>query len=296
MNEKDMVYALVDLDEREVKVVWYEETETQHIFTIQWKKKSCECAVCHKRTTARQDLREKRMKNTYKHLYFSNGKVVELCLLKRYFRCKPCGISFMETFYLEPENWEHTTSFEKYVMYARGHMSGNQIARNTYCSPQKIHSILQKIDPELITKEWIKIMEQVDQIYLGIDEHSFRGRDMVLIITELKEKKVLAILDGTTNEILVWWLRKLPDSIKKKIVWLSIDMSRWYKWAVESVVPNIITTIDKYHLVQEANRMVDEVRKLHTRLIKAGYVKADNIIKYKKIPAHLIKEKKESDH
>jgi hypothetical protein len=42
--------------------------------------------------------------------------------------------------------------------------------------------------------------------------------------------------------------------------------------------------------------MVDEVRKLHTRLIKAGYVKADNIIKYKKIPAHLIKEKKESDH
>jgi hypothetical protein len=46
-------------------------------------------------------------------------------------------------------------------------------------------------------------MEQVDQIYLGIDKHSFRGRDMVLIVTELKEKKVLAILDGTTNEILV---------------------------------------------------------------------------------------------
>jgi hypothetical protein len=45
--------------------------------------------------------------------------------------------------------------------------------------------------------------------------------------------------------------------------------------------------------VQEANRMVDEVRRLNTWLIKAGYVKESDLIKYKKIPAHAIKEKKE---
>lgn len=292
-NEKTVIYELLDLDLREVKVVWYEATETQHIITVKGKKKSCVCPICHKPTTSRQDLREQTLKNHFHHMYFSNWTTVVLRLVKRYFKCNKCKTSFMEQFYFEPKNGEHTTIFEQYVMYARWHMSGNQIARNTWCSPQKIHSILNKIDPDTITKQWIKMMEWLEQIYLGIDEHSFRWRDMVMIITELKERKVLAILEGTTNEILTWWLKALPQAIKNKIVWLSIDMSRWYKWAVESVIPNVITTVDKYHLVQEANRMVDEVRKLNTWLIKAGYVKESDLIKYKKIPAHAIKEKKE---
>lgn len=41
---------------------------------------------------------------------------------------------------------------------------------------------------------------------------------MVLIVTELKEKKVLAILDGTSNEIVTGRLKRLPDEVKKKIV------------------------------------------------------------------------------
>ena len=58
------------------------------------------------------------------------------------------------------------------------------------------------------------------------------------------------------------------------------------------MIPHVITTVDKYHLVQEANRMVDEVRKLNTWLMKAGYVKAEDIVKHKKTPTHLIRKKK----
>lgn len=292
-NEKTIIYDLLDLDAREVKVVNYEAIEKECIFTIKWKKKSCMCPMCHKKTTLRQDLRETLLENKWYHMRFSNGKIVALRLIKRYFKCKRCKTSFMEKFYFEPQNGQHTLAFEKYVINAWWYMSGNQVARNTWLSPQKIHSILGKIDPETITKQWIQLMNWLEHIYLGIDEHSFHGRDMVMIITELKEKKVLAILEWTTNEILVWWLKALPLGIKDKIVWLSIDMSRWYKWAVESVIPHVITTVDKYHLVQEANRMVDEVRKLNTWLIKAWYVKESDLIKHKKIPAHAIKEKKE---
>lgn len=198
----------------------------------------------------------------------------------------------MEDFYFEPENGQHTKTFEQFVMYSRGHMSGNQIGRNTDCSPQRIHAILQKIDPDIITKKWIELMHWLDHIYLWIDEHSFRWRDMVLVITELKERKLIAVLDGTKTEILVWWLRALPKEIRDKIQWLSIDMSRWYKWAVESVIPNVITTVDKYHLVQEANRMVDEVRRLNSRLMKSWFVKAEDIVKHKKIPSKAINRKK----
>lgn len=292
MKHEEILYNLIDLDSREVRILDYEECDDKYLFTLSSKKKSCECPTCHKRTTARQDLRVETNKRPYKHLYFSNGKMVELYLKRRYFRCKKCKKSFMERYYLEPEKGEHTKTFAQFVMYSWGHMSGNQIARNTKCSNQKIHKILQWIDPDIITKEGMKIMEWLDKIYLGIDEHSFRGRDMVLIITELKEKKVLAVLDWITNNILTGWLKDLPDSIKSKIMWLSIDMSRWYKGAVESVIPNIITTIDKYHLFQEANRMVDEVRKLNTRLMKSWFIKAKDIVRYKKVPSHLVEQKK----
>ncbi|MDQ7023873.1 MAG: hypothetical protein Q9M97_10420 [Candidatus Gracilibacteria bacterium] len=42
-------------------------------------------------------------------------------------------------------------------------------------------------------------MEKLDEIYLGVDEHSFSGHDMVLIITELKTGQLLAVLDGITK-------------------------------------------------------------------------------------------------
>lgn len=38
--------------------------------------------------------------------------------------------------------------------------------------------------------------------------------------------------------------------------------------------------------------MVDKVRKLNTWLMKSGYVKAEDIVKHKKTPTHLIRKKK----
>jgi hypothetical protein len=42
--------------------------------------------------------------------------------------------------------------------------------------------------------------------------------------------------------------------------------------------------VDKFHLFQEANRMVDEVRKINTWLIKMNVVERDQFITQKKVP------------
>jgi len=36
-----------------------------------------------------------------------------------------------------------------------------------------IHSILERIDTNLLNERGLKIMEKLDEIYLGVDEHSF---------------------------------------------------------------------------------------------------------------------------
>jgi transposase len=60
-------------------------------------------------------------------------------------------------------------------------------------------------------------MNELKEIYLGIDEHSFHGRDMVLVITDIKAKKVLAILNDITKETLTKRFNELSDEIKDKI-------------------------------------------------------------------------------
>ena len=163
------------------------------------KHKTCECPICGKKTSKRNGYAETTLKPLWKHLLISDGTMVELRLVKRYFRCVKCKVGFMERFEFEAEKGERTKTFEDYVKYSRGHMSGSQIAKNTQCSGWLVHSILEDIDPDALNKRGLEIMRELDEIYLGIDEHSFRGRNMVLVITDIKAKKVLAVLEDITN-------------------------------------------------------------------------------------------------
>jgi hypothetical protein len=60
-------------------------------------------------------------------------------------------------------------------------------------------------------------MKSLKKIFLGIDEHSFHGRDYVLVITEIKERKPLAILPDNKIETLKKRLKDLPPETKDKI-------------------------------------------------------------------------------
>ena len=226
-------------------------------------------------------------------MYFSDRKTVELRLIKRYFKCKKCDSWFMERFEFEAKKGERTKTFENFVTYSWWHMSWNQIAKETQSCPWLVYDILKTIDPEQLNKQGIKIMEWLEEIYLGIDEHSFRGRNMVVVITDIKAKKVLAVLDDTTNNTLKAWFSSLSLEIKEKIKWVSTDMYKWYKNVVEWEINWVVSTVDKYHLVQEANRMVDDVRKMNIWLIKMWFMKEKDFIKNKKVTKKLLTKKKE---
>lgn len=291
INEKNTLYKLINLDEKKAKIVNYEAIGDKHVFTVKGKRKTCECPVCKKKTSKRKDRSETLLKPLRKHMYFSDGKTVEFRLIKRYFRCIDCGIAFMERFEFEAEKGERTRQFEEFVIYSWWHMSGNQIAKNTQSCPWLVYDILKTIDPEQLNKKGVKIMEWLEEIYLWIDEHSFRGRDMVVVITDIKAKKVLAVLDDTTNKTLEAWFASLSKEIKGKIKWVSTDMYKWYKNVVEWEIQWVVSTVDKYHLVQEANRMVDDVRSMNIWLIKMWFMKEKDFIENKKVTKHLLKKK-----
>ena len=70
----------------------------------------------------------------------------------------------------------------------------------------------------MLHKEGMKHMIETNEIYLGIDEHSFHGRDMVLVICDIKAKKVITVLPDNKQETLKHWLHSLSNEIKQKII------------------------------------------------------------------------------
>lgn len=113
---------------------------------------------------------------------------------------------------------------------------------------------------------------------------------MILIITELKTKKLIAVLDGITQEKLESWINSLPLKVQLKIKGYSTDMNKGYRNSLDSILSCPIHSVDKFHLFQEANRMVDDTRILNSWLVKMNFVKADEIIGTGKIPKKLTKE------
>ena len=292
MNHSKIIEEIIKLDFKKVMITNFEVKEEKLIFTVEWKNKGCSCPKCWIRTTKRQDLDIYKSKTPLKHLVLSDNRLISIITHKRYFRCKKCSSHFLEVFDFEAKNWLHTKTFESYVLSSWWYMSGCQIARNTKSSPYKIHKILSQIDPQGLNKRWLEIMERLDEIFLWLDEHSFRWKDMILIITELKQKEVLAILPGITKKILDWWLRSLPDRIKKKIKWFSTDMNKGYRNSVQKEIWVDCYTVDKYHLVQEVNKMMYDILNLNKWLIKMDFVHIDDLFKNWRIKKDLMRKTK----
>jgi len=68
-------------------------------------------------------------------------------------------------------------------------------------------------------------------------------------------------------------------------------MNKGYATVLEEIVGNPVHSVDKYHLFQEANRMVDEVRQISVWGLAMNFVKLEDIPKLgKKVGKKLTKK------
>jgi transposase len=111
------------------------------------------------------------------------------------------------------------------------------------------------LDPERVT--WPE-----GTIALGIDGHSFRGTRMVQTITDVQARCPLTILPDSRKESLQRFLRDIPPEVKARIQEVCIDMDTLLLAAVEQELSEVPVVVDHFHLIQDANRRVDEARKI----------------------------------
>lgn len=147
MNNISVIGKILNINEKKYSITGFSEPREGVLeFTVRSRGLYCTCPKCLNHTNKRQDLSLYRQKTNLKHMNFSDGRIVELALYKRYFRCSHCAHQFFEKFEFESGHGFHTKAFENYVIASWGYMSGNMIAKVSKTSARKIYEILQHID------------------------------------------------------------------------------------------------------------------------------------------------------
>lgn len=231
-------------------------------------------------------------------------KPVILDLHTRRFYCRKCNKPFTE--YIPGIDKRRTTiNFRNMLLKELKTNSLNQVKEKAKTSNSIIYSVLKDNHQKLKDVNW---KEQGKNITLGIDEHSFRGHNMALTITNITKKKLLMIGKNDSIKLVEEFLK---NADKSRISEVCIDMKAGYLKAIQKELPEAKITIDKFHVIFHANQIMDTVRSIvvdkgyrirklmlfgKERLIQADKLKLDYTFqKYKAFPslyqAYFIKEK-----
>lgn len=119
---------------------------------------------------------------------------------------------------------------------------------------------------------WISKAHQADDIedleQVGFDETSTRkGHNYVTTMVDLKQKRVLYVSEGKDSAC----IKKSVDYLEEKqvntdaIEQVCIDMSPAFISGCNSYLPDASITFDKFHVVKEVNKAMDELRKTERR-------------------------------
>ena len=132
------------------------------------------------------------------------------------------------------------------------------------------YSTLRRLLEREIDKEALGPIKEEDEIFLGIDERSFRHQDMVHIVTEVKKRKVLGILRDDRIATLKIFLKNIPQERVKE---LCIDMKESLRKLAEHVFPKAKVVADHFHVVADSNRRMDEARRIEQDVLGKKEVK-----------------------
>lgn len=107
---------------------------------------------------------------------------------------------------------------------------------------------------------WLIDWNTIEVTKLGIDEHSFRGTNLVITITDISHHTLLAILKTDRQRALIEFLNSIPQRAKDNIQEVCIDLKQGYKTVIKHCLPKADIVADRYHVETLAKRMVDEIR------------------------------------
>lgn len=258
----------------QLKLHWVEFGVDEVIFYVSSRRKTADCPLCHKRT---KHVHQHLPPQTKRHINIGNRQSF-LVVSKRRFYCHRCNHTFTEQI-VGIDKWQRQTNLmQDSLLTLMSLTSFNRVTKTTGVSYKQQQKILAKfISKQTTSKDWWRPeLEAKDGFILGLDGHSFAGKDMALTVTNLTAKRLVTVLPKDNQASLRNFLEtKMPHSVKTNIKAVCIDMTSGKRSVIRECLPQADIIVDVFHLVADANKRVDEERLIIQQMEKV------------KLPKHL---------
>jgi transposase len=241
-------------------------------------------------------------------------QAVFLEINRRQFKCDRCNKPFSEKFNfvtsrrkytkrLATKTIEEVLGDDIYSIAKKGTVTTKEIDRMLKADsialrfPQRaLHQADASVD--LLTSKPIglKRLRVGSPDTIGIDEIALiKGQgNYCAVLVDLDSSKLLMILEGRTKEEIGKVLSGWGIEILEKIEEVSIDLWKGYKSLVKEMLPNAQIVADRFHVMAQINKELDEERKKEKRAIEQKIKQSkseEETIENKKILAGIVDSK-----
>lgn len=191
---------------------------------------------------------------------FIGQRPVFLVVSRRRFWCERCQKAFTQALPGVNKRQRMSNMAKTQLLQNLAEQSFSATRRRLGVSYGRAQRVLMKL--AVPWYNWHDLVGGQGPIHLGIDEHSFRGNDLVITLTCLSTHKLLGILPNDRQKTLKEALRLIPDEIRQRITAVCIDGKESYRTVVNKELPKALVIFDHFHLIQDANRRLNDTRKL----------------------------------
>lgn len=243
-----------------VKVV---KEKTCIYFHVRPRRKTAVCTNCNIRSKHRYGFHPKREIQNGTML----GKSCVLVFRPRRFLCKFCKRIFVEDLGFIAKRQRVTPKHKKEVVLNlsdRSFLSGTRKYNVSYHTQRKW---LKEIVSSSVF-DFSKEEKEATAFVLGIDEVSFSGHKMLTTVGNITKHRLKGVMTSKNKTELKKLLRSLTPSVKSLISEVVIDMCDLYLFAVQEILPKASIVVDHFHVIQDANRRLDEERRLLQDIFK----------------------------
>lgn len=233
--------------------VWVDSWDIQDneiIVKIRSPRTSCMCPHC---TNTARRVHQKKIRKI-NHSVWQSRRII-LHLKVRRFYCNHCQKAFTEHI-VGFDKRKTSANFRSILIKEMTRNSLRHVQQNNSISPSVLYSVLKENYEKFKEINW---KEQGERFVMGIDEHSYRGRNLVLTATNITKKKLLLVGKDDRLATLAEFLQKADQ---KRISEVCIDMKMGYRNTIKRELPNAKVTVDKFHVIAYANKNLDEVRSI----------------------------------
>ena len=230
-------------------------------------RKTAICPHCGKKSNRIHQVKTRMIKHD-----IIDYRQIILHLKYRRFKCKTCGKVFTEKFpgidccrsslhlRLEAMDWLRRNSF-------------NFTAQQFQMSPSTLTRYLLKMTAQTAI-DWTN----ANVTKLGIDEHSFCGKRMVMTITDLSHHKLLAVLKSDSQKDLEKFLLDIPEEYRKNIIEVCTDLRPSFGTVVKKIMPQALLVADRFHVELLTRRALDEIRSVVQEDMKGSRINLKKLL------------------